>query len=79
MDKIVALVEKHDLFIRGLHIHTGSEIKEVDTFVKGIAVLFDIIPLFGELEFIDLGGGFKVPYKEGGDPGAIKCVRNGKV
>ena len=32
--------------------------------MKGIEVLFDIIPHFKELEFIDLGGGFKVPYKE---------------
>ncbi len=64
VDKIIALVEKHDLFIRDLHIHTGSEITDVDVFVKGIEVLFDIIPLFKELEFIDLGGGFKVPYKE---------------
>jgi diaminopimelate decarboxylase len=36
----------------------------VDVFVKGIEVLFDIIPSFKELEFIDLGGGFKVPYKK---------------
>jgi diaminopimelate decarboxylase len=62
---IISLVEQTQLHIRGLHIHTGSEISDVDVFVKGIEVLFDIIPLFNELEFIDLGGGFKVPYKEG--------------
>lgn len=64
-DNILALVEQYDLFIKDLHIHTGSEIKDVDVFVKGIEVLFDIIPRFKELEFIDLGGGFKVPYKDG--------------
>ncbi|WP_458864856.1 hypothetical protein, partial [Enterococcus faecium] len=31
----------------------------------GIEVLFEIMPKFNELEFIDLGGGFKVPYKDG--------------
>ncbi|MFI5134105.1 MAG: diaminopimelate decarboxylase family protein, partial [Chitinophagales bacterium] len=46
-------------------IHTGSEIEDVDVFVKGIEVLFDIIPRFKELESVDLGGGFKVPYKPG--------------
>ncbi len=65
LDKVLTLVEKYDLFIRDLHIHTGSDIKDVDIFVKGIEVLFDIIPHFKELEFIDLGGGFKVPYKSG--------------
>ncbi len=64
-DQITKLVEKHNLYIRGLHIHTGSEITDVDVFVKGIEVLFDTIPLFNELDFIDLGGGFKVPYKDG--------------
>lgn len=65
IDKILALVKEHNLFIKDLHIHTGSEIKDVEVFVKGIEVLFDIIPHFQELEFIDLGGGFKVPYKDG--------------
>ena len=65
LDKILALVSTHQLFIQNLHIHTGSDIKDVDVFVKGIEVLFDIIPSFKELESIDLGGGFKVPYKDG--------------
>src|SRR6201994_2322120 len=64
-DKVLALVSQYDLHIADLHIHTGSEIKDVDVFVKGIGILFDLIPKFKELEFIDLGGGFKVPYKEG--------------
>ncbi len=65
LDKILAVVLKHNLFIQNLHIHTGSDIQDVDVFVKGIEVLFDIIPSFKELESIDLGGGFKVPYKDG--------------
>ena len=63
--KIIESVERNNLFIKGLHIHTGSEIRNVDVFVKGIEKLFEIIPHFGELEYVDLGGGFKVPYKEG--------------
>ena len=64
-EKVLECVKKNDLFIQGLHIHTGSEIKDADVFVKGIEKLFEIIPYFNELEFVDLGGGFKVPYKEG--------------
>ncbi len=64
VNEVLALIEKYNLHIQTLHIHTGSEIKDVDVFVKGIEVLFDIIPLFKELEVIDLGGGFKVPYKK---------------
>jgi diaminopimelate decarboxylase len=65
IDEITALVAQYGLFIQNLHIHTGSEITDVEVFVKGIEVLFDIIPKFSELEAIDLGGGFKVPYKAG--------------
>jgi len=58
-------VEANNIHIQNLHIHTGSEIKEVDVFIKGIEVLFHLIPHFKELTSIDLGGGFKVPYKKG--------------
>lgn len=65
IDRILEAVSKYDIRISDLHIHTGSEIKDVEVFVKGIEVLFSIIPQFKHLEFIDLGGGFKVPYKDG--------------
>ena len=65
VDKIVQLVKDTNLHIRTLHIHTGSEIKDVDVFVKGIEVMFEAAKHFPELEIIDLGGGFKVPYEPG--------------
>src|SRR5665213_824123 len=65
IQQVLDCVQQNNLFIQGLHIHTGSEIGDVDIFLKGIDKLFDLIPYFYELEFIDLGGGFKVPYKEG--------------
>ena len=65
INDLLRIIEETDLFIEGLHIHTGSEIKDVEVFIQGIEVLFDLIPLFKELAFIDLGGGFKVPYKKG--------------
>ena len=65
LDALLALVRRYDLQVADLHIHTGSEIIDADVFVKGVEVLFDIIPQFNDLKFIDLGGGFKVPYKPG--------------
>lgn len=65
INEVVEIVEKYTIHINGLHIHTGSEIEDVAVFVKGIEVLFDLIPFFKELAYIDLGGGFKVPYKDG--------------
>ena len=65
MDELQQVIKETNLYIRTLHIHTGSEIKDVEVFAKGIEVLFDIAAQFPELEVIDLGGGFKVPYKPG--------------
>jgi diaminopimelate decarboxylase len=65
IEKILAIVSRYDLRISDLHIHTGSEIKDVDIFLKGIEVLFDIANHFEHLEFIDLGGGFKVASRAG--------------
>lgn len=65
LDEILKLVADHGLWVRGLHIHTGSDIKEVDVFIKGVEVLYKMSEHFSRLEFLDLGGGFKVPYQPG--------------
>ena len=65
IEAVIEVVKETGLYIRTLHIHTGSEIKDVEVFAKGIEVLFDIVNYFPELEVIDLGGGFKVPYMPG--------------
>jgi diaminopimelate decarboxylase len=62
---ILKVVQEHDMYIRDLHIHTGSEIQDTDVFVRGIEILFEITHHFPDLEFIDLGGGFKVVSKPG--------------
>jgi diaminopimelate decarboxylase len=65
LQELLQVVKETNLFIRGLNIHTGSEIKDVEVFAKGIEVLFDVAQHFPELEYLDLGGGFKVPYEPG--------------
>jgi len=65
--EILSLVAQYKLSVQDLHIHTGSEIKDVEVFVKGIEVVLQMVPHFEDLKAIDLGGGFKVPYYEGDD------------
>jgi len=61
---IERIVKKTKLHVRGLHMHTGSEIKDVNVFLTALDVMLQCVKHFNELEFIDLGSGFKVPYKE---------------
>lgn len=67
MRHIERIVKKTNLHVQGLHMHTGSEIKDVRVFLQALEVMFDVARHFDQLEFLDLGSGFKVPYKEG-DP-----------
>lgn len=65
INEIHEVVRETGVKIRGLHIHTGSDIKDVDVFVKGVELLFNLTAQFPDIEFLDLGGGFKVSYKDG--------------
>jgi len=67
MRHIERIVKKTGLHVRGLHMHTGSEIKDVSVFLQSLDVMFEAARHFHNLEFLDLGSGFKVAYKEG-DP-----------
>src|SRR5579871_4675425 len=74
IDEVVRIVKETNLRITDLHIHTGSEIKDVEVFAKGIEVLFDVAQHFPQLEIIDLGGGFKVAYKPGDEVTDIELL-----
>jgi diaminopimelate decarboxylase len=60
---IERIVKTTNLNVTGLHMHTGSEIKDVDVFIQGLEVMFELARHFENLQFIDLGSGFKVPYQ----------------
>jgi len=61
---IERIVKTTNLHVAGLHMHTGSEIKDINVFLAGLEVMFDMARHFPKLEFIDLGSGFKVPYSD---------------
>lgn len=57
------IVKATGLHVQGLHMHTGSEIKDVGVFMQGLEILLGVAERFPQLEFVDLGSGFKVPYR----------------
>ena len=62
---LLRIVELTDMNINGIHMHTGSDILDIDVFLYASEILFETAKNFKDLEFIDFGSGFKVPYKEG--------------
>lgn len=62
---IIRIVKNTGMNINGIHMHTGSDILDIDVFLYASEILFETAKNFKNLDFIDFGSGFKVPYKEG--------------
>lgn len=62
---ILRIIENTKMHINGIHMHTGSDILDVEVFLYAAEILFETAKNFPKLDFIDFGSGFKVPYKKG--------------
>ena len=63
MRHLERIIKAYNIQINGLHMHTGSDILNIDAFKSAVGILLDCARSFEDLEFIDFGSGFKVPYK----------------
>ncbi len=57
------LIKSLNIKVEGLHMHTGSDILDVDVFLRGAELLLDVARDFKDLKYVDFGSGFKVAYK----------------
>jgi len=64
MPHLLRIVENTGMHINGIHMHTGSDILDIEVFLYAAEILFETAIHFKELEFLDFGSGFKVPYKK---------------
>ena len=62
---IKRIVDNLGIHVNGLHMHTGSDILDIEVFLYAAEILFDTALKFKNLEFLDFGSGFKVPYRAG--------------
>ncbi len=65
MPLVQRVVEATGLRVEGVHMHTGSDILDPEVFLSGAEILLNIAREFPDLDYIDFGSGFKVPYKPG--------------
>ena len=63
LTELKTIQEKYRINITTLHIHTGSEIKDVSVFIQSAEVFDTLLAQFPTVNVLDFGGGFKVPYK----------------
>jgi diaminopimelate decarboxylase len=65
MPHLKRIVKNTKMKINGIHMHTGSDILDIEVFLYASEILFEAARNFKNLDFIDFGSGFKVPYKDG--------------
>lgn len=62
---VLRIIENTKMHINGIHMHTGSDILDIEVFLYAAEILFDAAKNFKDLDFLDFGSGFKVPYFKG--------------
>ena len=62
---IERVMNSTEINVEGLHMHTGSEIKDPDVFLQGLEIMFELSEHFPNLKYLDMGSGFKIPYQDG--------------
>lgn len=67
VDEIEDICKKYNLKVTGINQHIGSLFLECDEYLKSIDSLFEFSLNFHDLDFIDFGGGFGVPYNKSTD------------
>ena len=77
--QVKELLEKYDLKLIGINQHIGSLFMTGEAFVASIAALFEIAKQFKGLRFVDMGGGFGIPYKKEFDEAPLDLIELGQT
>jgi diaminopimelate decarboxylase len=62
MPHVERVIATNKMKVEGLHMHTGSDILDIDVFLRGVEILLETAKSFPGLDYIDIGSGFKVAY-----------------
>ncbi|WP_250278753.1 diaminopimelate decarboxylase [[Clostridium] colinum] len=57
-------LKKYNLTLVGINQHIGSLFMDANKYIEGVYAILSIAKQFETLEFIDLGGGFGIPYNK---------------
>jgi diaminopimelate decarboxylase len=61
-DQLHAILAKYSLKLAGINQHIGSLFMEAGPYLEAVAWLLETATMFTDLEVIDFGGGFGIPY-----------------
>ncbi len=64
VDEVKAIAKKYNMKICGVNQHIGSLFMEGDSYIEGVKSLLAVAEQFEDIDFVDMGGGFGIPYKK---------------
>lgn len=62
INEVKAILSEYGLKLAGINQHIGSLFMEATPYMEGVKSLLRIAEQFEDLEFVDMGGGFGIPY-----------------
>ena len=65
MHRAKEIIKRYRIQLQGIHMHTGSDILDIEVFLNSVDILFNQARQFDDLDYVDFGSGFKVKYKPG--------------
>lgn len=64
VNEVKEIAKKYNLKISGVNQHIGSLFMEGDSYIEGVKSLLSVAEQFEDIDFVDMGGGFGIPYKK---------------
>ncbi len=64
IDEIRNILKEYNLKLVGINQHIGSLFMEATPYIEAVKAMLNIAAKFEELEFVDMGGGFGIPYRK---------------
>ncbi len=62
--QVKEIANKYNLKISGINQHIGSLFMEGDSYIEGVKSLLSVAEQFEDIDFVDMGGGFGIPYRK---------------
>ncbi|ONI39562.1 diaminopimelate decarboxylase [Candidatus Epulonipiscium fishelsonii] len=78
IEMVKVILKQYNMTLVGINQHIGSLFMDADAFIQSTKYLLKIALQFDNLKFIDLGGGFGIPYHKQNDETPLDIKKLGK-
>lgn len=78
VDEVKQILKEYNLKLVGINQHIGSLFMEGDAYLQGVKSILSVAEQFEDIDFVDFGGGFGIPYKKQEGQGRLELKEFGK-